>query len=215
VAGNTGAGTAFKKKSNHAAEQDRPDVKKARDAWFNQFAQTKLNQLVFIDEFGATTNMTRRYARGPRGQRVVCKTPHGHWKILSTIAALDVNGIRTACCFDGATDTEMFVAFVQTFLVPTLKPGQVVVMDNLAAHKSPRVDQLIEAAGARVLRLPPYSPDFNPIEMAISKMKALLRKLGRRSFHDLEAAIAQATNAITPTDAHAFITHCGYDDTIE
>jgi transposase len=215
VAGNTGAGTAFKKKSNHAAEQDRPDVKKARDAWFNQFAQTKLNQLVFIDEFGATTNMTRRYARGPRGQRVVCKTPHGHWKILSTIAALDVNGIRTACCFDGATDTEMFVAFVQTFLVPTLKPGQVVVMDNLAAHKSPHVDQLIEAAGARVLRLPPYSPDFNPIEMAISKMKALLRKLGRRSFHDLEAAIAQATNAITPTDAHAFITHCGYDDTIE
>jgi transposase len=170
---------------------------------------------VFIDEFGATTNMTRRYARGPRGQRVVCKTPHGHWKILSTIAALDVNGIRTACCFDGATDTAMFVAFVETFLVPTLKPGQVVVMDNLSAHKSPRVDQLIEAAGARVLRLPPYSPDFNPIEMAISKMKSLLRKLGRRSIDDLESAIAQATQAITRSDARAFMTHCGYRDTIE
>lgn len=159
--------------------------------------------------------MTRHYARGPRGQRVVYKTPHGHWKILSTIAALDVNGIRTACCFDGATDTEMFVAFVETFLVPTLKPGQVVVMDNLSAHKSPRVDQLIEAVGARVLRLPPYSPDFNPIEMAISKMKSLLRKLGRRAINDLEAAIAQATLAITPSDAHGFITHCGYGGTIE
>lgn len=159
--------------------------------------------------------MTRHYARGPRGQRVVYKTPHGHWKILSTIAALDINGIRTACCFDGATDTEMFVAFVETFLVPTLKPGQVVVMDNLSAHTSPRVDQLIEAVGARVLRLPPYSPDFNPIEMAISKMKSLLRKLGRRSLNDLEAAIAQATLAITPSDAHGFITHCGYGGTIE
>ncbi len=159
--------------------------------------------------------MTRHYARGPRGQRVVYKTPHGHWKVLSTIAALDVNGIRTACCFDGATDTEMFVAFVETFLVPKLKPGQIVVMDNLSAHKSPRVDQLIEAAGARVLRLPPYSPDFNPIEMAISKMKSLLRKLGRRSLDDLEAAIAQATRAITSNDARGFITHCGYGGTIE
>lgn len=158
--------------------------------------------------------MSRRYARGPRGQRVVCKTPHGHWKILSTIAALDVNGIRTACCFDGATDTAIFVAFVETFLVPTLKPGQVVVMDNLSAHRSPRVDELIEAAGARVLRLPPYSPDFNPIEMAISKMKSLLRKLSRRSLDDLEAAIAEAMRSITQQDAQGFITHCGYLDTI-
>ncbi len=159
--------------------------------------------------------MTRRYARGPRGQRVVCKTPHGHWKILSTIAALDVSGIRTACCFDGATDTEMFVGFVETFLVPTLRPGQVVVMDNLSAHKSPRVDRAIEAAGAHVLRLPPYSPDFNPIEMAISKMKSVLRKLGRRSIDGLEDAIAQAIQAITRSDARSYIEHCGYHDTNE
>jgi transposase len=159
--------------------------------------------------------MTRRYARGPRGQRVVCKTPHGHWKILSTIAALDMNGIRTACCFDGATDTDMFVAFVETFLVPTLKPGQVVVMDNLSAHKSPRVDRAIQAAGGRVLRLPPYSPDFNPIELAISKMKSLLRKLGRRSLDELEAAVGQATRSVTRRDARGFIRHCGYRDTIE
>jgi transposase len=170
---------------------------------------------VFIDEFGATTNMSRRYARGPRGQRVVCKTPHGHWKILSTIAALDINGIRTACCFDGATDTEMFVAFVERFLVPTLKPGQVVVMDNLSPHKSPRVCHLIEAAGARMLRLPPYSPDFNPIEQAISKMKSVLRKLSRRTVDELEAAVGTATNAITADDARGFMTHCGYAATCE
>ena len=157
--------------------------------------------------------MTRRYARGPRDQRVVCRTPHGHWKILSTIAALDVNGIRTSCCFDGAIDTEMFVAFVETFLVPTLKSGQVVVMDNLPAHMSPRIDQLVEAVGARVMRLPPYSPDFNPIEMAISKMKSLLRKLGRRSIDELISAIGQSTLAITSQDARGLITHCGYRDT--
>ena len=215
MAGDAGPGTAAKKKSLHAAEQDRPDVKQARETWFHQFAQTKLNQLVFIDEFGATTNMTRRYARGPRGQRVVCKTPHGHWKILTTIAALNVNGIRTACCFDGATDTEMFVGFVETFLVPKLKRGQVVVMDNLSAHKSPRVDQLVESVGARVLRLPPYSPDFNPIENAISKMKSLLRKLARRSMQDLETAIATAMSTITPQDARGFLANCGYTATNE
>ena len=159
--------------------------------------------------------MTRRYARGPRGERVVGKTPHGHWKILTTIAALDVGGVRTACCFDGATDTAMFVAFVERFLAPTLRPGQLVVMDNLSAHKSPRVDELIEARGAHVLRLPPYSPDFNPIEMAISKMKSLLRKLGRRSLDSLEDAVAQAMRSITRNDARAFMTHCGYGDTIE
>lgn len=157
--------------------------------------------------------MTRRYARGPRGQRVVCKTPHGHWKILTTIAALDVDGIRTACCFDGATDTEMFVAFVEAFLLPKLKRGQVVVMDNLSAHKSPRVDQLVESVGAHVLRLPPYSPDFNPIENAISKMKSVLRKLARRSADDLETAIGVAVRTISPDDARGFFTHCGYTAT--
>jgi transposase len=170
---------------------------------------------VFLDEFGATTNMTRRWARGPRGQRVVGKTPHGHWKILSTIAALNVeHGITTACTFDGATDTAMFLAFVESFLLPTLRPGQIVVMDNLSAHKSPKVDRLIESAGARVLRLPPYSPDYNPIEMAISKMKSLLRKLGRRSVDELGEALGEAVRSITPDDARGFIEHCGYSATI-
>lgn len=170
----------------------------------------KLKQLVFLDEFGATTNMARTHARGPRGQRVVCKTPHGHWKILSTIAALTIDGMLGCGTFDGATDTETFVAFVREGLVPHLKPGQLVVLDNLPAHKSSKVDALIESAGARVLRLPPYSPDFNPIEMAISKIKSVLRKLARRTVDALLSAIAEAIDAVTAADAAGFIRHCGY-----
>jgi transposase len=170
----------------------------------------KVNQLVFLDEFGATTNMTRTRARGPRGKRIVGKTPHGHWKILSTIAAMTVDGMLTGCTFDGATDTEMFLAFVEHFLVPQLTSGQVVVLDNLPAHKSPKVDRLIESAGARVLRLPAYSPDLNPIEMAIAKIKALLRKLARRSFEDLVDAIGRAMTSVSSHDASNFIRHCGY-----
>jgi len=200
----------LKKKTEHAAEQDRPDVAEARANWFAQFAGVRLDQFVFLDEFGATTNMTRRYARGPRGQRVVCKTPRGHWKILSTIAAMTVGGMLGYGTFDGATDTDTFLVFVRDGLVPHLKPGQVVVLDNLPAHKSPRVDALIASAGARVLRLPPYSPDFNPIEMAISKLKSILRTLARRTVDALLDAIDQAIASITADDAIGFIRHCGY-----
>lgn len=169
-----------------------------------------LDQFIFLDEFGATTNMTRTRARGPRGKRIVGKTPHGHWKVLSTIATMTTAGMLTGCTFDAAVDTEMFIAFVERFLVPRLRPGQVVVLDNLPAHKSPRIDRLIEAAGARVLRLPPYSPDFNPIEMAISKMKALLRKRARCSVSGVMEAIGLALCAVSSDDARNFIRHCGY-----
>lgn len=182
----------------------------ARANWFAHFAGVRLDQFVFLDEFGATTNMTRRHARGPRGERVVCKTPHGHWKVLSTIAAMTVGGMLGYGTFDGATDTDTFVAFVRDGLVPHLVPGQVVVLDNLPAHKSPQVDALVEAAGARVLRLPPYSPDFNPIEMAISKVKSVLRKLARRTVATLLEAIDQAIASVTAADAIGFIRHCGY-----
>ena len=170
----------------------------------------RLDQFVFLDEFGATTDMCRTHARGPRGQRVVCKKPHGHWKVLSTIAALTAGGVLGYGTFDGATDTETFVAFVRDGLVPHLKPGQVVVLDNLSAHKSPLVDELVESAGAKVLRLPPYSPDFNPIEMAISKIKSVLRKLARRTVDSLLQAIDEAVDSITAEDAMGFIRHCGY-----
>jgi len=185
-------------------------VKESRAAWFERFGGVRLDQLVFLDEFGATTDMARRRARGPRGERVVCKTPRGHWKVLSTIAAMTVRGMLGYGTFDGATDTETFLAFLREGLVPHLRPGQVVVLDNLPAHKSPKVDELIESAGARVLRLPPYSPDFNPIEMAISKIKSILRKLARRTVDALLQAIDQAVAAVTADDALAFIRHCGY-----
>ncbi|MEI8159362.1 MAG: IS630 family transposase [Burkholderiales bacterium] len=208
-------GLPLKKKSQHAAEQDRPDVKEARRQWYERFREVKLDDLVFLDEFGATTHMTRTRARGPVGQRVVCKVPHGHWKTLSTIAAMSVRGIITAMVFDGATSTEAFVTFVEHELVPVLTKGKVVVLDNLSAHKSPRVTTLIEACGARVIYLPPYSPDFNPIEMAISKTKAVLRKLARRDIEGLQDGIGEALKSITPEDACAYIRHCSYNATNE
>lgn len=192
-------------------------MKEARDNWFDQFAGVKLDQFVFLDEFGIpiVPARLRTHARGPRGERVVCKTPHGHWKILTTIAALTGDGILGHATFDGATDTDTFVAFVREGLVPYLKPGQVVVFDNLSAHKSPQVDALIESAGARVMRLPPYSPDYNPIEMAISKIKSILRKLARRTVDTLIEAIDQAVASVTSDDAHGYIRHCGYADTMK
>ena len=190
-------------------------MKKARDEWFEQFAEVKADQLVFLDEFGASTNMTRTHARAPVGERAVCKVPHGHWKTISTIAAMTTRGMVASASFDGATDTEIFIMFVREEMVPQLQPGQIVVLDNLSAHKSPVVDKLVEAAGCRVMRLPPYSPDFNPIEMAISKMKRLLRSAGRRTVAALYVAIDEALRAVTPGDAIGFVAHCGYIATSE
>jgi transposase len=185
-------------------------VKTAREAWFDQFADVRADQLVFIDEFGATTNMQRTHGRAPAGERVVARMPHGHWKLISTIAAMTLNGIEASVSFDAATDTELFVTFVQEALLPVLRPGQVVILDNLPAHKSPRVDRLVESAGARVLRLPPYSPDYNPIELAISKIKTVLRNLARRTVDDLLAGIREALTTITPTDASHYIEYRRY-----
>jgi hypothetical protein len=154
--------------------------------------------------------MTRTRARGPRGARVVCRTPHGHWKTLGTVAAMTAGGMLTGAAFDAAVDGGAFLAFVEQCLAPALRPGQVVVLDNLAAHKSPRVAELVEAAGARVLFLPPYSPDLNPIEMAIAKVKAALRRLGARSVDALFDAIGAALATVTADDAANFVRHCGY-----
>jgi len=181
-------------------------VKAARDTWFAQFNEICVNQLVFLDEFGASTNMQRTHGRAAPGERVVTKVPHGHWKIISTIAAMDVSGIVAAASFDGATDGELFITYVGEELLP--------VLDNLPAHKSPRIDALIESAGARVLRLPPYSPDYNPIEMAISKIKTMLRTLSRRTVDGLFNGIAEALECIQPGDALNYILHCGYATTL-
>jgi len=159
--------------------------------------------------------MTRPRARGPRGKRVVCKTPAGHWKVLSTIAAMTVRGMIACGTFEGATDTDAFATFLRDGLLPRLKPGQVVVMDNLSVHKSPTAEELIKAAGVRVLYLPAYSPDYNPIEMAISKVKSVLKTLSERTVDTLFAAIGTALQSITPQDAIHFIRHSGYVAMIE
>lgn len=173
----------------------------------------KVQDLVFLDEFGSATNMARTRARGPRGQRVVCKVPHGHWKTISTVAAMGAGGVLTAVAYDGAVNTESFIGFVEQFLVPELKAGQVLVLDNLQAHKSPRIDELVQSVGAKVIRLPPYSPDFNPIEKAISKVKAMLRKLAARTVDALIDAIGTSLRAVSAQDALNYILHCGYGAT--
>jgi transposase len=180
-------------------------VKAKRAVWFEGFRHVTLDQLVFLDEFGASSNMTRLYARGPVGQRIVCRTPHGHWKSLSTIAAMSTSGILAAGTFEEAVDEDTFVAFVSQCLVPKLRPGQIVVLDNLPAHKSLQLDALIGAVGCRVMHLPPYSPDLNPIENAISKIKTLLRKRAARSLVSVYYAIAEALDAITPENAAGYM----------
>lgn len=185
-------------------------MKAARGAWFARLAGVRLDQFVFVDEFGAATTMQRTHGRAPPGERVVSSVPHGHWKVLSTIAAMTSRGVLCSASFDGATDTELFVTFVREALVPLLAPGQVVVMDNLQPHKSPQVRRLVESAGATLLLLPPYSPDYNPIEMAISKAKTVLRKLARRTVDALFGGIGEALASVTPTDAVHYINHCGY-----
>jgi transposase len=185
-------------------------VKAAREAWPTRVQDIQAKNLVFLDEFGSNTQMARTHGRAPCGERVTCKVPHGHWKTVSTIAAMTVDGIIAAASFDGATDADLFITFVQDELLPALHPGQVLVMDNLKPHKSAEVAALVESVGARVMLLPAYSPDLNPIENAISKVKGILKSLSRRTMDGLYAAIDQALRAITASDARGYLRHCGY-----
>lgn len=168
------------------------------------------SKLVFIDETWTTTNMTRLRGRAPRGERLTAKVPHGHWKTTTLIAALDGNGMRCAAVLDGATERESFEAFVEQILTPKLSAGDVVVMDNLSSHKGPGVRSMIESVGARLLYLPPYSPQFNPIENAFSKIKQLLRSAGHRTLAALWGDMQRMLDQITPSDAAGFFRHCGY-----
>lgn len=194
----------------HAAEQDRPDVAEARARWRVWSLGIDPGKLVFIDETWATTNMTRLRGRGLRGQRVVGKVPHGHWKTTTLLAAIDQVGVRCSMVLDGAVNREAFEAFVRTILLPRLKPGDIVVMDNLSSHKGPTVRELIESAGATVLYLPPYSPDLNPIELAFSKIKQALRSLEARTMEVLWRSMQGVLDRITASDARGYFRHCGY-----
>ena len=157
-----------------------------------------------------TTEMTRRYGRAARGERVHDATPAGHWRTLTLLAALSLHGLRAAMTVASPTDGDVFLAYLEQVLGPRLEPGDVVVMDNLAAHKVAGVRSLIEARGARLLYLPPYSPDFNPIEPAWSKIKKWLRAAKARTLPLLEDAVTLAFAAITPENAVGWFGHCGY-----
>ena len=165
---------------------------------------------MFLDESGASTQMTRHYGRAARGERVREGTPQGHWRTLTMLAGLTSKGLGAPMTIESATDGDVFLAYLEQVLCPRLEPGQVVVMDNLSAHKVEGVRRLIEARGAQLLYLPPYSPDFNPIEQAWSKVKQLLRSAKARTVEELEQAVAGALAAITPQNASAWFAHCGY-----
>ena len=204
-------GISFKKKTAHAAEQERPDVAVRRWAWFESQPDLDPRRLVFIDETGASTKMARLRGRSKRGQRCRAAVPHGHWKTTTFTAGLRLDGLTAPMLLDGPMNGVAFLAYVEQVLVPTLVPGDQVIMDNLPAHKVAGVKQAIEAAGATRLLLPPYSPDFNPIEQAFSKLKALLRKAAARTVDDLWAAIAEIIELFTPTECANFFVNSGYD----
>ena len=182
----------------------------ARTAFRATVAPIAPQDLVFVDESGVTTSMTRLYGRAPKGQRVPEAVPHGHWQVMTLIGALGATGIQAALTVDAATDADIFTVLVEKVLAPTRRAGQVVVMDNLSAHKDERVRAEIEARGCQLLYLPPYSPDLNPIEPAWSKVKAHLRALKARAWEVLEKGVGPALQAITARDARGYFAHCGY-----
>ena len=194
----------------HADEQRRADVAAQRRQWRAGLPVHDAGQYVFLDECGVTTDLLRRYGRSPRGTRLHDHTPCSHWETQTVIAALRLEGVSAPAVFDGPIDAVSFRAYVEQVLVPTLRPGDVVVLDNLAVHKQPEVRTAIEAVGAQIRFLPPYSPDFNPIEQAFAKLKAFLRAARPRTFDQVLALVAAALRLFTPEECRNYIRHCGY-----
>lgn len=186
-------------------------MKQRREAWFEAQPDLDPERLVFIDETGVSTKMARLRGRSERGARCRAPVPHGHWKTTTFVGALRLSGITAPMTLGGAMNGAAFLAYVEQVLAPTLTPGDVVVMDNLPAHKLEAIRQAIEATGADLVFLPPYSPDFNPIEMAFSKIKALLKKAAARKVEDLWDAVANAIDAVTPVEAHNYFAAAGYE----
>ena len=186
-------------------------MKAAREDWFERQPDLDPDRLVFLDETAATTKMARRYGRAPRGERCRIAVPHGHYKTTTITAALRATGLIARTVFDGATNGMRFRAYVTDTLAPVLKPGDTVILDNLNAHKVAGVREAIEAVGAQMLYLPPYSPDFNPIEQVFAKAKALLRTAAARTADDLTRAIHDAFAAFRPDECRNYLTAAGYD----
>ena len=198
------------KKTLCASEQDRPDVARKRQRWKTHQGKLDPTRLVFIDETWAKTNMTRLRGWAPRGRKLVAKVPHGHWRTLTFLAALRCDRIDAPCVIDGPINGQSFTAYVEQFLVPTLAPGDIVIMDNLGSHKGQPVRQAIRAAGARLFFLPPYSPDLNPIEQVFAKLKTLLRKADERTVEDTWRRIGTLLDAFSPAECASYIRNAGY-----
>lgn len=186
-------------------------MRAAREAWFESQLDLDPDTLVFIDETATATNMARTYGRAPRGERCRLLVPQGHYKTTTVTAALRTSGLVATTLFDGATNGERFRAYVTDTLVPVLKQGDIVVLDNLNVHKVAGIREAIEGAGARIRYLPAYSPDFNPIEQTFSKLKASLRTAAARTVPELRAVIARAFTAFSPAECRNYITAAGYD----
>ena len=208
--GTEAAWTVVQKKTIHASEQDRPDVAAKRAVWKRDQEGLDASRLIFIDETWTKTNMTRLRGRAPRGDRLIAKIPHGHWNTTTLIAALGIDGMRCSTVVDGAVNGDVFEAFVRRVLLPQLRRGDIVVMDNLSSHKRLVIRQLIESVGAELLYLPPYSPDLNPIELIFSKVKQLVRSLACRTQRLLWESMQSVLDAVMPCDAFICFRHCGY-----
>jgi transposase len=185
-------------------------LRAARAAWRQEFAAVDPDRLVFVDESGASTAMDRTHGRAPSGVRVDGPVPHGHWKVTTLTAAVRLDGVGACLAFDGATDSACFQTYVERCLAPTLRPGDIVVMDNLSCHKAAEVGRLIGAAGAEVRYLPPYSPDLKPIERMFSKLKTALRSAAARTSAALIDAMGEGLRTIEAEDSRGWFGHCGY-----
>ena len=203
-----------KKKSLIAAEQDRPDVVEHRRNFAIARRFVDPARFIFLDESGAKTNMTRLYGRAPIGERCIDRTPHGHWQTMTIVSAIRMDGVMqdATIVVDGAMNHVTFLGYVEQFLVPSLRPGEIVVMDNLASHKVKGVREAIEAAGCDLWYLPPYSPDLNPIEKLWSKVKAWLRRVSATTFASLCEAIAAALRAVATDECANYVASCGYEE---
>ena len=197
------------KKTLHADEQHQPEVARRREAWLETQASLDPARLLFIDETGVTTQMARRYGRAKRGKRCHALVPGG-WETTTLSAALGLGGLRAPMVLDGAMNGAAFLAYVEQVLVPELRAGDMVVMDNLSSHRVRGVREAIEAVGAACLFLPPYSPDFNPIEQAFSKLKGLLRQAAARTVEGLWQAVAEALDAFSPEECANYFRNAGY-----
>lgn len=209
------SGLAAQKKTIRAAEQERPDVAAERAAWRGAVAAGQLapERLIFVDESGIDTRMTRRFARAPRGKRACGAVPFGRWKRLTLLGALGPEGIVAAMSVAAATTTAVFRAFTEQVLIPALRtrgPGAIVAFDNLAAHKAAIIHEVLRDAGCQVLLLPRYSPDLNPIEPCWSKIKTALRAAGARSLDELDRELPAVLDSVTDQDARGWFKHCGY-----